>query len=127
MRNALIAVAPISLKPVTLSERRRRVRASIESAADQGARLVCLPEYVDARRTREALKLPDRPLKRLAPRFPHGEFTEMIRDAAAEFRIGVLYGQCAWVGRKLLNLTISVDARGRVLGWYAKTHLAPDE
>jgi predicted amidohydrolase len=127
MRNVLISVAPISMKLVTLAERRRHVRTLIESAADQGARLVCLPEYVDARRTHEAVKLPNRPLKRLASRFPHGEFMEMVRDAAVEFRIGVLFGQCAWVGQKLLNLTVSVDTRGRILGWYAKTHLAPDE
>jgi predicted amidohydrolase len=127
MRNALIAVAPISLKLATLAQRQQRVRTLIESAAEAGAKLVCFPEYVDVQRTREAVKLPNRPHKRLAKRFPDGEFTEMVRQAAAEFRIGVLYGQCAWVGRKLLNLVISVDTRGRILGTYAKTHLAPDE
>src|SRR4051812_26623410 len=90
MRNALIAVAPISLKLATLAQRQRRVRSLIESAAGNGAKLVCFPEYVDVQRTKEAVKLPNRPHKRLAKRFPDGEFTEMVREAAAEFRIGVL-------------------------------------
>jgi predicted amidohydrolase len=127
MRNALIAVAPISMKLVTLAQRRARVLRAIRDAASAGARLVCFPEYVDVQRTHEAVKLPDRPHKRLARRFPEGEFTAQVRAAAAKHRIGVLYGQCAYVGRRLLNLTISIDARGRILGSYAKTHLAPDE
>jgi predicted amidohydrolase len=127
MRKAVIAVAPISMKLVTLAQRRQTVRRLIQAAAKCGARLVCFPEYVDIQRTHEAVKLPDRPHKRLAGRFPQGEFAEMVQVTAAENRIGVLYGQCAWIGRKLLNLTISVDARGKILGQYAKTHLAPDE
>lgn len=127
MRNALIAVAPVSMKLVTLGERRATVLRSIRDAAAAGAKLVCFPEYVDVQRTHDAVKLPDRPHKRLAQRFPEGEFTAQVRAAAARHRIGVLYGQCAYVGRRLLNLTVSVDARGRILGSYAKTHLAPDE
>ena len=127
MRKTPIAVAPISMKLVTFAERRRAVRRAIQAAARDGAKLVCFPEYVDIQRTHEAVTLPDFPHKRLAHRFPEGAFTEMVQEAAKKFRIGVLYGQCAWVGRKLLNLVVSVDARGRILGTYAKTHLAPDE
>lgn len=127
MRKALIAVAPISMKLVTLAQRRRAVSRAIGIAAKKGAKLVCFPEYVDVQRTHEAVNLPDSPHKRLAAPFKTGPFFEMITAAAKEHRIGVLYGQCAWVGRKLLNLIVSIDARGRVLGSYAKTHLAPDE
>ena len=127
MRKAAIAVAPISMKLVSLADRRRTVRRMIKASAVSGAKLVCFPEYVDIQRTHEAVKLPDRPLKRLAERFPSGSFIQMVKAAAGEHRIGVHFGQCLWVGRKLLNLTLSVSARGRVLGFYAKTHLAPGE
>ncbi|MBE7462184.1 MAG: carbon-nitrogen hydrolase family protein [Planctomycetes bacterium] len=127
MRMSSVAVAPIPMKLVTLAQRQAQVRKSIRSAAAAGAKLVCFPEYVDVQRTHEAVTLPDRPHKRLAARFPEGAFAELIRAEAARGRIGVLYGQCAWSGRKLLNLTVSVDSRGKVLGTYAKTHLAPDE
>ncbi len=127
MRKAVIAAAPISMKLVTLEARRKTVWRLIAQAAKRGAKLICFPEYVDVQRTHEAVDLPDRPHRRLAVKFGKGPFIEMVQAAAAEHRIGVIVGQCAWVGRTLLNVTISVDTRGRILGSYAKTHLAPDE
>ena len=52
----------------------------------RGAKLVCFPEYVDVRRTHEAVKLPDLPLKRLAEKFPNGPFIEMVKAAATSNR-----------------------------------------
>ncbi|MCZ7646857.1 MAG: carbon-nitrogen hydrolase family protein [Planctomycetota bacterium] len=122
-----VAVTPVSMRPASLKQRKARVLRAIGAAADAGARLVCFPEYVDVQRTREAMALPDRPHRRLAEAFPGGPFTAAVREACARRRIGALYGICAWQGRKLLNLTVSVGRDGEILGAYAKTHLAPDE
>jgi len=127
MHQILIAAAPISMELVTLGDRRRAVQRLIRDAAKAGAKLVCLPEFVDAQRTHEAVAYTDHHYYHLSGKYREGVFVQMIQAEARAHKIGVLYGQCAFVGKKLLNLAISVDKRGKILGSYAKTHLAPDE
>jgi predicted amidohydrolase len=127
-KNVRICVAVISRKAASIKDRVRDIQARVAAAAKAGVKLIIFPEYLAQHRTLEAMAHLKQCLIRRSEVFPGGEFTAIMRAAAQQHRIGILFGT---IGRKsdgnYYNLMISLSSSGRILGHYAKTHLAPGE
>ncbi len=85
----------------------RRATHAIRGAAEQGCRLVVLPECLD-------LGWTDPSARTLAVPIP-GPHAEVLAHAAREHRIHVVAGLVERVGDRLFNAAILIDPTGRIL------------
>jgi len=90
----------------------RRATDSIRGAAEQGCRLVVLPECLD-------LGWTDPSARTLAAPIP-GPHAEVLAHAAREHRIHVVAGLVERAGDRLFNAAILIDPTGRILLHYRK-------
>lgn len=85
----------------------------VDQAAEEGARLVLLPEYALAWAPRLHIGLAAE----------HRRFAEALAAAASRHGIWVVAGTLVPHGERLHNVAIAIDPEGAVRGSYTKVHL----
>jgi predicted amidohydrolase len=120
MKESLLKVAAIQFEPI-IGQKERNVNKMIkliEKAADQGAKLICLPEmantgYVFASRE-EAYEL--------AEPIPKGPTAKELEEIAKKRNVYIVSGICERDGINLFNAAVFIGPEGYI-GKYRKNHL----
>ena len=105
---------------IQIQENIETARKLIAQAAEQGAKLVCLPEYWPSIGRNDAEKLDQ------AEEFGKGPVQEFMAEVAKEHGIWLIGGTLSLVApveNKVLNTTLVYDPQGKVISRYDKIHL----
>jgi omega-amidase len=120
-RNALqievmkIAAAQITSTPGDLEGNLRKVRDFASRAKESGAELVVFPEMIDTGYSMPAIQ-------KLATSWDEGAVPR-FQEMAKQLSLAIVAGVSDRDGSRIYNSQVFVDAGGRILAKYRKTHL----
>jgi len=110
-----VAAAQIDCTPGDLEQNLRRIAALTERAQAAGAELVVFPEMADTGYALPAIREAARP-------WSEGTVSA-LQEMARRFSIAILCGLSEREGDAIYNAQILLDATGKIVGSYRKTHL----
>ncbi len=101
----------------------KKTSGKIKEAAEKGAQIICLPELY---RTRYFPQEEKQDAAKLAETIP-GESTKTFSDLAKKLRVVIMVPLFEKAeGGKLFNSAVVINADGKTLGTYRKTHIPQD-
>jgi omega-amidase len=110
-----IAAAQISCTPGNLDANLRKIRDFVSRAKQSGAELIVFPEMVDTGYSMPAIQ-------KHATTWNEGAVPE-LQKIAGEFSIAIIAGVSERNDSRIYNAQALIDANGKILAKYRKTHL----
>jgi predicted amidohydrolase len=129
-RPVTLGMMNVSMKFVSMEERRRDILRMADDAGRSGCQIVMIPEFADHHRTHEAFAA----YKKGGGEYPKvaglkldSPFIRELSDLARKHRMVAIPNVLLNDNGTMVNSAVVIGPEGDVLGQYRKSHIAPGE